>query len=186
MLLQPCTSLGVVPGSGVTQRIVLLKPVRPRPLQHSQVPALSGAATSPLAPRAVVLPRPLHHLQVPKPSSDAQRSTHPTGSGAALLPLQRLQVPAPSGSATRHHVPLSSVVRSVGRHRRVVRFLWCPDAHRNTATPQHLTQGARPQRPKHTRYAAFELLWMPLCTHAKGSGWRREARTHDSFVHGQP
>jgi len=98
--------------------------VLPRPLQHHQVPVVSGRVTRSVVPRAVVIPRPPQHLQMPTLSggshvhpshgqscSRAHRNTsrcpflaaevtRPLIPRAALLPrpLQHLQVSAPSAS----------------------------------------------------------------------------------------
>ena len=65
LLPHPCQSLGVVPGNVFTRRLDPPAAVRPRPLQHLQVPAFSGEVSCRRTPRAVVLPRQLQHHQVP-------------------------------------------------------------------------------------------------------------------------
>jgi len=60
-------------GSVFTIPLIPRAAVRPRPLQHFQVPARSGAVTHPRAPWTVVLPRPLQHRQVPVQSGASTR-----------------------------------------------------------------------------------------------------------------
>ena len=62
---------------------MLVVAVRPRLLQHLQVPAPSGICAGPHVPLAAVRPRPLQHLQVPAPSGiSAGRSMSSTRSRA--------------------------------------------------------------------------------------------------------
>jgi len=62
LLLHPCMSLRLEPGRIKTVPLAPFAAVRPRPLQHIQVPAQSGEATGPRIPRAVVLPCPPQRL----------------------------------------------------------------------------------------------------------------------------
>jgi hypothetical protein len=118
-----CTNVSFVP----------LAAVRPRPLQHRQVPVQSGDVTDARIPRAVVLSRPPQHGQVPASSGGRDTCSRPTSSRAAMptsgapgvrpqrrsgtptsptgtrapAPLQRIQVPALSGEGTRPRVSLA-------------------------------------------------------------------------------
>ena len=51
--------------------------VRPRPLQHLQVPALSGTRARRRVPNAAVIPRPLQDLYTPARSGDCTRPLDP-------------------------------------------------------------------------------------------------------------
>ena len=78
--------------------------VRPRPLQHVQVPAQSGVLTSVLSPPAMVLPRPLQHRQVPFRSGAITRPPIPRAA-VRPRPLQHRQMPTLSSASTCHHIP---------------------------------------------------------------------------------
>jgi len=98
LLPHPCLRLGVVPGRIFTFPLDPRAAVRPRPLQHRQVPSISGEETCQRVPRAVVLPRPLQHLQVPAPSGGVGRCQAPRAS-VLPRPLQRIKVPATSSGS---------------------------------------------------------------------------------------
>jgi hypothetical protein len=101
VLPHPLQHLQLPALSGVQASVRVPRAVlRPRPLQHRQVPALSAVCRRQPVPRAVVLPRPLHDAQVPGPSSVLARQSVPRAA-ALPHPWQRRQVPVPGGDRTR-------------------------------------------------------------------------------------
>ena len=94
LLAHPCHNLRVVVhlGGGFTRNLIPRAGVRPRPLQHVQVPFHSGGITRPRVPRAVVLPRPLQHRQVPAASGEVTRKLIPR-SAVLPCPLRRSTSP---------------------------------------------------------------------------------------------
>ena len=82
---------------------VLLQPravsvVRPRPLQHRQVPTPSGAPTRPFIPRAAVLPRPPQRLQVPALGGECTRVGQPVPADYAPPTGTRSPWPKPASA----------------------------------------------------------------------------------------
>jgi len=98
-------------GTGTPWAVML-----PRPLQHLQLTFLSGGGTGRLIPRTALLPQPLQHLRLPAHSCLATDGTHSPWAAMLPRPLQRLQLSVMSGSGTSRLVPWAVVLPRPPQH----------------------------------------------------------------------